>query len=84
MTFEEWWIDQHGQNWRAIFTHSAKDAAEESWNAATEAAREACSELLEQQHAWISNVAAANIVRGRSNATPAEVLEKMRRRLELK
>ena len=45
MTFEEWWIDQHGQNWRAIFTHSAKDAAEESWNAATEAAREACAKV---------------------------------------
>lgn len=38
------------------------------WKAATEAEREACAELLEQQHTWISNVAAANLVRARSNA----------------
>lgn len=47
MTFDEWWVDQHGQNWRAIFTHSAKDAAEESWNAATKVEREACAKVCE-------------------------------------
>lgn len=37
------------------------------WRKAVEWEREACAELLEQQHTWISNVAAANLVRERSN-----------------
>ena len=31
------------------------------------AEREACAELMERQHAWITNTAAANAIRARSN-----------------
>ncbi len=34
---------------------------------AIEEEREACAELMERQHAWITNTAAANAIRARSN-----------------
>jgi len=32
------------------------------------AEREACAELMERQHTWITNVAAANLIRARGAA----------------
>ena len=48
MTFEKWWVDRHGINWKAYYTDSAKEAAEEAWQAATLAEREACAEIAYQ------------------------------------
>ena len=73
--FEEWAKLNIGQTGRCTepgYTHQYQDSHTQmawiTWDAATKAEREACAELLEQQHTWISNVAAANLVRERSNA----------------
>ena len=54
MTFEEWWVDRHGINWKAYYTDSAKEAAEEAWEAATLAERESCAKVCEDhaEDAW--------------------------------
>lgn len=41
--------------------------ARAAWDAAIAAEREACAELMERQHAWITNTTAANAIRERIN-----------------
>jgi len=47
---------------------SVHDILERFHALAVAAEREACAELMERQHAWITNTAAANAIRARSNA----------------
>lgn len=61
MTFDEWVA-------RTVPMNGAEYAlVKAAWKASAESEREACAEYLEQQHTWISNVAAANLVRERPN-----------------
>lgn len=60
--------------WRKVMNSSADNCPMEFARAlamhAEKAEREACAELMERQHAWISNVAAAALIRTCSIATP--------------
>jgi phosphatidylserine decarboxylase len=47
---------------------SVHDILERFHALAVAAEREACAELMERQHAWITNTAAANAIRARSTA----------------
>ena len=56
--------------WREIYSTGPlmnEAMARAAWDAAIVAEREACAELMERQHAWITNTTAANAIRERIN-----------------
>jgi len=49
MTFNEWWVESFGPNWKAVCTEWEKEVAEMAWKAATAAERERCAKLCEKE-----------------------------------
>lgn len=65
--FNKWWDDDRLTQTNPYREDSPAFWAWEGWQAGVKAEREACAELMERQHAWITNTAAANAIRARSN-----------------